>query len=687
MAKPSLSFQHVTLENIGAYFGEHTVDFPSGHRNMMMIHGNNTGGKTSFINGLKWCLFHQISTSHEGLLDPFTLYNRKALAKGSAHPMSVTIEAEYNGQPIIINRTAKWLYDKTRPRSYEEVATGFTITQFDENGSRQPLSEEDSERFIRRIAPPVLGRFFLFDGELLSEYETLVSRSAGSNPKLGEAISGVLGLPVLEKAAGVLQAAKKEADRKNMTLARGESAEGLVERIKGLESNLERCTEECAEIDDQLDALGDSLAAAEAEYKSYAATEADLNQISVLEKHNADLDAEITRNQTTLAKASSNVWHDLAKPTLERQLDSLVSKSDALHQQSQQTLKRDHLEELRRALLDEEDCPVCLQHLKPDARASVKSMLDALDADREVRQQKTDDYEDLIAKRKEVERLSRAMTPIKTEYEMRTERIKEIVSTKARNLSEIDHIKSEANSISPDVIEGARKKVLSLTREQAALEEHKKTALKHQKDLEIEKDEQLSRMQSTIEHDEEAKQVKRVLSRLAHMESVIDQAKNRQAEAMRKKVEEYTSHAYRAMTHETHHAAVKIEPGTFNMTILDDENNPVTRPSSGATQILALALIISLGQIGRKIGPLVMDTPLGRLDPSHRIKVLSYLPQHTHQVVLLYHGGEIDKATYERVAKMGQIGKEYEISKGSAESSSRLVPKQSAAFSGGDDHE
>ena len=43
--------------------------------------------------------------------------------------------------------------------------------------------------------------------------------------------------------------------------------------------------------------------------------------------------------------------------------------------------------------------------------------------------------------------------------------------------------------------------------------------------------------------------------------------------------------------------------------------------SAGAEQIVALSLIEALNFHGRRKGPMLMDTPAGRLDKSHREKM------------------------------------------------------------------
>jgi DNA sulfur modification protein DndD len=98
----------------------------------------------------------------------------------------------------------------------------------------------------------------------------------------------------------------------------------------------------------------------------------------------------------------------------------------------------------------------------------------------------------------------------------------------------------------------------------------------------------------------------------------------------------------------------------YGLSIIDSSGRRVSLRSAGAEQVVALSLIDGLNRTGRSIGPVVMDTPFGRLDPRHRDNILSYLPTVTSQFVLLVHEGEIRPET-DLASVKSRIGKVYAI--------------------------
>lgn len=89
---------------------------------------------------------------------------------------------------------------------------------------------------------------------------------------------------------------------------------------------------------------------------------------------------------------------------------------------------------------------------------------------------------------------------------------------------------------------------------------------------------------------------------------------------------------------------VIIDPHTCMMELLTHDGRPV-RPrtlSAGERQLLAVALLAGLARASGRMLPVVIDTPLGRLDSDHRMRfVQSYLPNASHQVIVLSTDTEI----------------------------------------------
>ncbi len=97
----------------------------------------------------------------------------------------------------------------------------------------------------------------------------------------------------------------------------------------------------------------------------------------------------------------------------------------------------------------------------------------------------------------------------------------------------------------------------------------------------------------------------------------------------------------------------KIDPDTFMVSLLDDQGHRISKHqlSAGEKQIYAIAILEALARTsGRKL-PIIIDTPLGRLDSKHRSKLVKYyFPQASHQVVILSTDTEVDREFYQSLS-------------------------------------
>ncbi|MDB9474417.1 DNA sulfur modification protein DndD [Dolichospermum circinale] len=107
---------------------------------------------------------------------------------------------------------------------------------------------------------------------------------------------------------------------------------------------------------------------------------------------------------------------------------------------------------------------------------------------------------------------------------------------------------------------------------------------------------------------------------------------------------------------------IAIDSKSFSLSLYDYNGKPVPkhRLSAGEKQLLAIAFLWGLAKVSGRRLPIAIDTPLGRLDSSHRNNLVErYFPSASHQVILLSTDTEIAKKEYQNLKETEAIAREY----------------------------
>jgi DNA sulfur modification protein DndD len=107
---------------------------------------------------------------------------------------------------------------------------------------------------------------------------------------------------------------------------------------------------------------------------------------------------------------------------------------------------------------------------------------------------------------------------------------------------------------------------------------------------------------------------------------------------------------------------VTIDSNTFTLSLHDSDGKllPKHRLSAGEKQLLAIALLWGLARVSGRQLPIAIDTPLGRLDSSHRTNLIErYFPAASEQVILLSTDTEIAEGEVANLRDQGAITREY----------------------------
>lgn len=91
--------------------------------------------------------------------------------------------------------------------------------------------------------------------------------------------------------------------------------------------------------------------------------------------------------------------------------------------------------------------------------------------------------------------------------------------------------------------------------------------------------------------------------------------------------------------------SVAIDPHDFTITLYRDgqQATPKTDLSAGEKQIYAISMLWALKQVSGRPLPMIIDTPLGRLDRDHRRNLVErYFPRASHQMIIFSTDTEVD---------------------------------------------
>ncbi|MGJ7558518.1 DNA sulfur modification protein DndD [Variovorax sp. RB3P1] len=97
-------------------------------------------------------------------------------------------------------------------------------------------------------------------------------------------------------------------------------------------------------------------------------------------------------------------------------------------------------------------------------------------------------------------------------------------------------------------------------------------------------------------------------------------------------------------------ARVVVDPATYRVSIEDGRQQelPMDRLSAGERQLLAISVLSALIKERKGRFPVVVDTPLARLDKNHRsVLIKRFFATVSHQVVVLSTDQEVDGSAYE----------------------------------------
>jgi DNA sulfur modification protein DndD len=129
-----------------------------------------------------------------------------------------------------------------------------------------------------------------------------------------------------------------------------------------------------------------------------------------------------------------------------------------------------------------------------------------------------------------------------------------------------------------------------------------------------------------------------------------------------KEVEAEVTSCFNLLSRKRIERSIGINPTTFQVSIKDNHSRQISKSelSAGEKQIYAISVLWALARVSGRPLPMIIDTPLARLDRDHReLLGQRYFPHASHQVIILSTDSEIDA---EFIPLLGNsIARSYEL--------------------------
>ncbi|WP_434420888.1 hypothetical protein [Nannocystis pusilla] len=516
--------------------------------------------------------------------------------------------------------------------------------------SNATLGPQEREKALQQIFPKEVSRFFLFDGELLQEYEELLINESEAGHRISEAIERILGVPILKRGRIHLRQlseeadklAAKEASKRQETQALGTALQQATEQKEAHQKELDRLQQQLTNLSVQKVEVEQFLQS----MQKYASILQERDEAGA-RLDSASKDEKVTRGE--LQKAMGDGWRSLLREP--------VRAARAAAQADAQKELDFFLMSLRAKAVESGHCGTCEQDVSSSAIMKLKATLPAkvdvpnpaggisVAMSRLADLNKFNEADNIG----EIRQLWKRLRDLELEQVTLRDRISDLNAALAD--SDPDTLRRSKASYA-DVIE----KISVVKR---AIDDEMKKA--------DEKDQNIQRLKKKLEasgtSDLRAGQLRAKI--LRNSSEVFGAAVERYKSDLRRRVEGTASKLFLSMTTEKQDFAGLTINESYGLTIRHRDGRAEEARSAGAEHIVALALMGALQHNAPLRGPIVMDSPFGRLDENHTANVIQTLPEMAEQVILLVYEAEVGKARMRELLG-SRLVREYQLERVSA---------------------
>lgn len=627
--------KRLTLNDFGVYAGQNSFEFTS-DKPIVLVGGMNGRGKTTFLEAILLALYGSNSIAYkESNYSTYGKYLRSYINKSSwSQQASVELEfvmSESTGREYVINR--KW--DSLSRRTAETITVK-------ENGQYSEFLTKNWAMFIENILPSALSSFYFFDGEKIAELAV-----DDTNVQMKESIRSMLGISVLDVLKNDLGRVLRKSSKKTTHGRAGMDLEKLRQKKEELEialqktdKDIEKITQDVAKKQNEIEEL----------HHQYELKGGDVfEQRKALMQKRSDLLAEIDQNQALLIDASADALplvlvKDLI---LDIKLQAEDEHNDLIMQQAMGQIE---------ILLQE----YSVQHTEsyPHNKAFVNFVKEMSEAAATEPLYGVSDHA--------LFQLNSLIEEILTQVTSSTKQLLERKGALQKNLDEVEsYLSLDINEkVLSELFTDIREQELELVQLNVELTSKQQERTTINGALMAASSEFSKAVEAYLANEELLDDSDRMMR---YSNIALHIAEEFTVELQKRKtgvLADTITACYKKLANKKNLIQkIVMDPRSLDIAYLDDLGKNVSKDSlsAGEKQLMVIAILWALAICSKKKLPVIIDTPLSRLDSMHRTSlVTTYFPQASEQTIILSTDSEIDHTYYNMMKE--SVGDEFTLS-------------------------
>ena len=633
-------FKTLSIQNFGLFCGSHEFDLEprTKYRKtspIILFGGKNGAGKTTFLEAILLCLYGKNALNSRMSNRDYGEYIAGRIHRprggGGVKLKNASIQLAFSyakfGEQHLYTVKRAWKKSDSLKYGIEEQLT------LEENGE-ELFETEQVQEFLNDLVPIGVSQLFFFDGEKI---QNLAEEEGGTI--LAESVKSMLSLDIIEQLKSDLTTYSNRQKKKAQDGKTENRLKDIEKRQFALDEQLSDLRQDRAQIEAHLQRVRAKIEEAETEFAAVGGKYAERRE--EFKSQHASLHTQIEQYKSRIREECARLFPFSLVPELCEQLTQQVqgeSEVQKWHIVSDvaQTRWKDIKENLNNGILKS---PIADNENLIDQIGSM--IIEAF--------QPPEDFEAIKILHNfsqnegaQLTNWAKSGVPVSRDVVIEMSRQLEKASM------ELEKVETNLQRIpDDDALAPHIKKMNDLNQALGSLNTKAERIEREIRQREYRLNETTREYQKVLDELSLEEDLNHRLKLIKGVQEVLGEYFDQLAQTKVGKLEHAVAQCFDLLCRKSDMIRrIEIDPQKFSVTLYDRQGQAIPKKqlSAGEKQIYAISMLWALAQTSGRPLPVIIDTPLGRLDSDHRRNLIEcYFSKASHQVIILSTDTEIDQ--------------------------------------------